>query len=224
MRFKVDKYLVKEKGKTYSVLVFPFVKYMWVFNDWPEEDCYMVDGCVEAFSMLKYAMAILAEASDKIIYFPCKQEGMDECYRVNYNLILCTHKAQLCKSSWISIRRKLKSATYKGTYTLQYNRKKLDDFCTKNMLIKECNGLNEKYILNPVFGRKMINERQETMLGENVFMVLGKAECYYNHYRIAKDLDEYCASNEYGAWTAFGWIITSRGLEKMKKENSNVFG
>ena len=28
MRFKVDEYRVKEKGREYSVLVFPFVKYM----------------------------------------------------------------------------------------------------------------------------------------------------------------------------------------------------
>ena len=47
---------------------------------------------------------------------------------------------------------------------MQYNRKKLDDFCIKNMLIKECNGLNEKYILNPVFGRMMIKERQKMCL------------------------------------------------------------
>ena len=49
-------------------------------------------------------------------------------------------------------------------------------------------------------------------------MVLSKEECYRNHYLIAKDLDEYRDSSEYGAWTAFGWIITTAGIKKMKEK------
>mgnify|MGYP003404210624 CR=1 FL=1 len=41
MRYKVDEYEVYHKGKKHSVLVFPFVKYMWAFDDWHEEDCFM---------------------------------------------------------------------------------------------------------------------------------------------------------------------------------------
>lgn len=115
-RFKADEYVVREKGRDYSVLVFPFVKYMWAFDDWPGEDCYMVDGSAEAFSMLKYALAILIEASDKVIYFPCKQKGIDTFYNENYNLVICTPKAQLRRSSWIAIRRKLTASTKKGRY------------------------------------------------------------------------------------------------------------
>ena len=48
-------------------------------------------------------------------------------------------------------------------------------------------------------------------------MVLGKDECLYNHYLIAKDLDEYCAGDDYGAWTTMGWIITQKGLQNMKR-------
>lgn len=145
VRFKVDEYLVKEKGREYSVLVFPFVKYMWAFDDEPEENCYMVDGCVEAFSMLKYAMAILAEASDKIIYFPCKQEGIGRYYSENYNLIICTPKSQLRCSYWIPIRRKLNNSTYVGSYVLQYDRQKLDDYCLKKLLERYHNGIKEDY-------------------------------------------------------------------------------
>ena len=84
----MDEYLVREKGREYSVLVFPFIEHMWAFDDSPEEYCYMVDGPPKVFAMLKYAMAILIEASDKIIYFPCKQSGIGRYYKDNYHLYL----------------------------------------------------------------------------------------------------------------------------------------
>ena len=74
-KFKIDEYRVWEKGREFSVLVFPKIEYMWAYDDSPEEYCYMIDGPVEVFAALKYALAILAEASNKIIYFPCKQVG-----------------------------------------------------------------------------------------------------------------------------------------------------
>ena len=98
-RFKVDEYIVKEKGKQYSVLVFPYIKHMWAFDNGVEDGC-VIDGVADAFEALKYAMAILVEASDKIIYFPCKQPGIGLHYNVeNCNLILCTPKAMLKRSS-----------------------------------------------------------------------------------------------------------------------------
>ena len=106
-KYKIEEYRVCEKGRAFSVLVFPKIDYMWAFDDSPEEYCYMVDGTAEVYAALKHAMAILSEASDKIIYFPCKQEGIGRCYRENYNLVLCTPRAQLRRSYWIAIRRKL---------------------------------------------------------------------------------------------------------------------
>lgn len=113
---------------------------MWAFDDRPEEDCYMVDGCAKAYSMLKYAMAILIQASHKIIYFLCRQDGIGRYYKENYNLILCTPKAQLRRSSWIAIRRKLNHATLKGLYVMRYDRKKFDDFYERKMLLSNHEG------------------------------------------------------------------------------------
>ena len=122
-KYKVEEYSVTEKNKEYSVLVFPKLQYMWAYDCSPEEYCYMVDGTAEVFSALKHAMAILTQASDKIIYFPCKQDGIGTCYRDNYNLVLCTLKAQLRRSYWIAIRRKLVPANKRGNYVLRYDRK-----------------------------------------------------------------------------------------------------
>ena len=195
---------------------------MWAFDDSPEEYCYMVDGTAEAYMLLKYAMAILVEASDKIIYFPCKQEGIGNYYKDNYNLILCTPKAKLRRSLWIAIRRKLTPATKIRSYVLQYDRKKLDDFCKKKLLRKEWQCLKgEDYFLRPEIRKNIEREHIEELVGENLFFVLGKEECYHNHYLIAKDLDEYCADERYGVWTALGWIITARGLKSMQDNKTN---
>ena len=35
---KLDRYAIYEKGREYEVLVFPFIKYMWVFDGGPAED------------------------------------------------------------------------------------------------------------------------------------------------------------------------------------------
>lgn len=176
-RFKVEEFQVVEKGKTYSVLVFPKIEYMWAFDDRPEEDCYMVDGTVETYSALKYAMAILAEASDKIIYFPCKQNGIGRYYSTNYNLILCTPKVQLRRSSWIAIRRKLINGNRVGNYVLHYNRKKLDDFCEKTLMMMESSGTGSKLTLRVEAGKRIAKAHLEEVLGDNLFIVLGKEEC-----------------------------------------------
>lgn len=218
LRFKVDEYKVREKGREYSVIVFPFMEYMWAYDNWTEEGCYMVDATANGYKMLMYAMAILIQASDKIIYFPCKQSGIGRYYNENYNLILCTPKAQLRRSRWIKIRRKLKYS-HKRSCVLQYNRRKLDDYCKKFLMEKEwlrVKGLS--YVVKAEVEKKIRKEHLKELIGETFFMVMGKDECYMNHYRIAKDLDEYEPSDEYGAWTAMGWIITEKGIVDMKEE------
>lgn len=220
--FKVDEYVVREKGRDHSVLVFPFVKYMWVFNDWPGEDCYMVDGSAEAFSKLKYALAILIEASDKIIYFPCKQEGIGTFYNENYNLVLCTPKAQLHRSSWIAIRRKLNTFTKRGRYRLQYNRKKLDDFCMKRLFVNRDESrivasYKKDYFLRTEVWKQIHKEHLEKLMGENLFLVLGKLECYFSHYCIAEDLDELNSGEKIGTWSALGWIQSPSDISRLQK-------
>lgn len=216
-RFKVDEYKVIEKGRTYSVIVFPFIEYIWAYDNWKEDGCYMIDGTVEAFEILSYAMAILIEASDKIIYFPCKQSGIGRFYAENFYLVLCTPKAQLCRSKWIKIRRKLKYAQ-KRSYVLQYNRKKLDDYCKRFLMEQKYIWKRWKYYVKSEISNKIKKSHLEEVVGETLFMVMGKEECYVNHYRIAEDIDEYDPNEEYGAWSAMGWFITEAGINDMKEK------
>ena len=46
---------------------------------------------------------------------------------------------------------------------------------------------------------------------------VGSGSCWLPYPSlIAKDLDEYGDLQEFGAWSAFGWIITKKGIEDMR--------
>ena len=217
-KYKFDEYKITEKSREYSVIVFPKVEYMWAFDDYPEENCYMVDGTAYAFKLLKLACVILISAPNKIIYFPCKQEGIGCCYRENYHFVMCSPQVQLRRSNWVQIRRKISKSTWVGKYKLCYDRKKLDDYCIKQYMEwykPVCSSW--RYELKTEVSKFIRKTHVEEVLGDTLFMVLSKEECYHNHYLIAKDLDEYGDLQDYGAWTAFGWMITKSGIENMKK-------
>lgn len=216
--FKFDEYRIKESGKEYSVLLFPKVQYMWAFDYRTEEDCYMIDGPIYAFKLLKLACAILIEASDKIIYFPCKQASVGPWYEENFNFVMCTPKVQLRRSKWVSIRKKICKANYIGKYKLSYNRKKLDDYFQSELLDLEKTKFSMwKYTLKTEYDKKIRKDHMEEVVGDTLFWILDKEECYLNHYRIGIDMDNYHDLDDYGAWSSFGWIITKTGFIRMQE-------
>lgn len=219
-RFKVDEYIVIEKGREYSVLVFPFVEHMWAYDCSPEEYRYMLDGTAIVFKYLEYAMAILVEASDKIIYFPCRQSGIGRYYGENYDLVICTPKVQLRRSSWVNIRRKLNNSTKRGRYVLQYDRKKLDDFCEKKVLDMQNCDLRRRVVvkIKPEHVKKIRAEHIEKVEGATMFWVLGKTECYCAHYYTARDVGEMEADGIYRIWSWFGWYLSPKVIQEMYEE------
>ena len=48
---KLDRYAIYEKGREYEVLVFPFIKYMWVFDGGPAEDGLYISGSEYSYSV-----------------------------------------------------------------------------------------------------------------------------------------------------------------------------
>ena len=216
-RFKVDEYIVKEGNREYSILVFPFIKYMWAYDDTWESGYYAVDGPYEVFSMLRYAMAILIASSDKIIYFPCKQYGIGRYYNENYNLVICSPRVQLRRSSWNDLRNKLIQKNKRGSYVLRYDRKKLDDYCMKYILYKDC-GFGNKYYIREDVRKQMHKEYHEKIEGETLFLVMNKIECYYNHYSVCESMDKLLECNEGCYSSAMGWIFSKQWIDRMIKE------
>lgn len=220
-KIKVDRYLVHEKGRTYEVLRFPFVKHMWAIEIHKDEGGTEVTGCEEAFSWLRYAFAILAEYPDKIIYFPCKQEGIGDYYIPNYNLVLCRPELQFKRHLWPRIKRKLDRYHWAGKFALKYDRKKLDSYYEKGLwtwceMEKSYRyGVSiPDYILEKAYKRQTIEIRGNTM-----FMVLERILYYDWHYTTAKDLDDYHSGDNCPyIWSAIGWIIPDGTIRAMYRE------
>lgn len=218
-KIKIDQYAVRVKGRTYEILKFPFVKYMWAFDDYPEEDMLMVDGCKEAFMWMKYAFAILANYPDKIIYFPCKQDGIHWYYNNNYHLVLCRPEVQLRRSLWPRIRKKMDLKHAVEKFVLSYDRKKLDDYYEKGLWKRYPveTWRDRKFIQNPG-PKKGYQTHVEEIVGDTVFMVLNRVECFEYHYGTARDLDEYRSGKDCHIWGPIGWIMSDGNIRSMIKE------
>ena len=81
-----------------------------------------VDGCKEAFESIAYACATLANDKDKIIYFPCKQDGIGRYYK-SHHLVMCRAELHSKRSLWFRIKDKLDKKHYVGKYVLFIIRK-----------------------------------------------------------------------------------------------------
>lgn len=204
--YKVDKYIVKHKGKTYKVLVFPRVENAWAYDDFPEDDQLMLDGNEEFFTQLKYAMAALIADPSLLIYFPIKNPG---CRRfgdyMTYDAVLLRRELQFRRSTWYDIKGKLDRQHYAGKYKINYKEKKLNDWYMK--------ALHEKYWL--IWKDRVIEE----LLGETVFLALPKNICYRYHYLISDALISYDPADEYGCYAAIGYLFSKEVLEKQMEEH-----
>lgn len=215
-KIKIDKYTIREKGRTYEVLKFPFIQYMWAFDCHPQENMLMVDGCQKAFKWMKYAFAILANDDRKIIYFPCKQEGIGHFYSMQtYHLVLYRPEIQLRSSKWFRSKSKLDKKHYSGKYVLAYDRKKLDDYYES--------GLGNKYPVEQTREERVeypfyilqSEKKAEKILGDTIFMEMSRFYWLMYHYDTARDLDEYRSGKENHIWSAIGWIISDGEIKDL---------
>ena len=102
---------------------------------------------------------------------------------------------------------------------MQYNPDKLIDFCEKKLMHPKYQGMESKFIWKEEIWKKMHRWQLAEVIGENLFMVFGKEECYYHHYHIIMDLENLNDGEEYGRFTSLGWMVTNKGLEDMKSNN-----
>ena len=220
-KIKIDRYLVQEEGRAYEVLKFPFIRHMWAYEDWPE-NCMAVDGCKEAFAWLRYAFAILADYPDKIIYFPCKQEGIGQYYNNNYHLVLLRSGLQFKRHLWPKIKRKLDKRHYAGKFVLSYDRKKLDDYYRKGLWKKcsqeESQKQRRKVLPLEELGFRAYNRRLEEIRGDTMFVVLDRVLWYKWHYQTAKDLDDYRSGKCNFICSSIGWIVSDGDIQDMYQE------
>lgn len=81
------------------MIEFPFIEHMWAFHTWPAEDEAAIDGGVEVFRYMEYAMTILADHPDRLIYFRVSNRESDVSIRI---VIIWFCVGQNCSSAGAS--------------------------------------------------------------------------------------------------------------------------
>lgn len=201
MKYKVDKYEVFNRGRTFTVLKFPHIENAWAFDDAPEEDQLMLDGCPKFMQHVQHALAALIENPNLIIYFPIKHPDEKE-YGDNpmtYDAVILQPELQFRRSDWLTLRRKLDQKHWKGKYTIHHDVEKLDDRCEKHC--------PKEYW----FYRQLDKRKTEELRDETVFLVLPRELLYLYHSRITDGLNYFDPEKyEYGYPVGIGYIMPDR--------------
>lgn len=198
LKFKVDKYEVYNRGRTFTILKFPRTENAWAFDDVPEEDQLMLDGCPEFMQHVQHSLAALIENPNLIIYFPIKHPD-EKTYRPNpmtYDAVILRPELQFRRSDWLTLRRKLDQKHWKGKYTICHDVKKLDDWYKKRYA--------EKHWLYLQLDKRKTEEIRD----ETVFLVLPRELMYIYHCRITDGLKYFNPEkDEYGYPVGIGYIM-----------------
>lgn len=208
MKIKVDKYKVfcKKRQREFEILVFEPPRHMWAYDDFPEEDLLAIDGDKDAYKLLKYAYAILAQDSSKIIYFAIADQGIGAYYAHDCNLVLVRPELQFRYSDWYQIKPKLDKKHWAGKYTYNYNKQKLVDYYHHL----------EKDWHTPGKIKRAQEIAKEEILGDTVFMTVPQIDCYENHNHIVEMLRNY-RRNRQRCWRQ-GWLLSDRNIREMYEE------
>ena len=204
MKFKVDQYAVINKGRKYTVLVFPHSENAWAFDDYPEEWRMMLDGDRDFFVALAYAMAALIADPYKIIYFPIKHPN-DTSYgaHMTYDAVLLRPELQFRRSEWYDLKPKLTRKNRKGKYSIRYDRQKL-----VNCWLANCEK-NKRWVDR--WGRRMDRKFYENvvhdLIGDTAFFVLPKDVYYMYHSQIVRAVADFREDQECGEYAVIGYIV-----------------
>lgn len=230
-KIKLDKYAVYEKGRVYEVLVFPFIKNMYVYDrtggDHDRDGC-RIDASRKAFTYVCYAMAILADDPGKLLYFPCKQPGYEGYYPFTFHMVLCRPELQFRRSRWTRIRSRLDKKHWQGKYTLLYDREKLYDYF-ENVLVKKYGYHGQNALGSWAFkvqnggydNWKRFEGLIEEEINDTIFFVPERMCCHDWHYCIAKTLDDEDwkkAVPPYGMYTYKGYIFSDQTVRRINGE------
>lgn len=206
-KIKIEQYHVQGKWRNYQVLVFPKPNYMWAFYDDFDEQ-YEIDGDIDAFQYVKYAMAALIACPEKIVYFPIRSKSIFKCYEENYDAVIMRPEAQLKRSEWVHLRRQLDRAHRINNFVLDYNSDKLCAYCEKNATHRYYDAYSRK--------KQEVNE----LLGSTVFMTLLEDSGYTCHQWVTKAEQQEEILREpsdpiYTRFGYFGWMLAQSSIEEM---------
>lgn len=230
-KIKLDKYAVYEKGRVYEILVFPFIKNMYVYDrtggDHDRDGC-QIDASRKAYTYISYAMAILANDPGKLLYFPCRQPGYEQYYPFTYHMALCRPELQFRRSLWMEIRGRLDKKHWQGKYILPYDREKLCDYF-ENVLVKKYGYHNQNALGAWAYkiqsggydNWKRYEGLVEEEINDTIFFVPERMLCYNWHYCIAETLEDADWKKEvqpHGMFTYKGYVFSDQTICRINGE------
>lgn len=218
-KIKFDQFLIKEKGKEYRIILFPFIENMIVME--ANHDSLYIDGSEKVFEYILYIYVILANNKDVIIYVPCKQQNfMSDQYEYSRNLIIYRRELQFRRSLWFKIKKKLNKNTKINKYILSYDQKKLLDYYEKGLWynFNPANIRNQMISLPGYLLDKICREYKEEVIEDNLFCIISRESCYIDHYMIVEHLNEYYKSNEDMAHAYVGAVMSDDFIKKLKEK------
>ena len=191
---------------------------MWAYYE-RFDGAYEIDGDVEAYRLMKFAMAILTVDPDKIIYLPIRNNEIGNySWGTTYDAVLCRPELQLRRSEWVRLRRQLDCHHRVESYVLRYEPKKLCDEWEK------VSGPQRKICFRK-YEKQEINRLQD----DTVFLVLLKETCLLYHSRIVELMEDGVPEYPSVPASELGWILSPRVLREMEnnmkvvtKERSNL--
>lgn len=178
---------------------------MWAYYE-GFDGAYEIDGNVDAYRLLKFAMAILSVDPDKIIYLPIRNNELGNAsWGATYDAVLCRPELQLRRSEWVRLRRQLDQQHRVENYVLRYEPKKLCDAWTKVTSPQRKNRFRND-------GKLEINALQD----DTVFLVLLKETCLLYHARIVELMAGGVPEYPSVPASELGWILSPRILREME--------
>ena len=203
MKCKVDLYHVYNKGKLHKVIVFPRIEDAWAFDDYPEDDQLMVDGCPEFMRQVQFAMGALINDPSIIAYFPIKHKNCT-IYgaHMTYDAVMMRPEVQFKCGHWYDIKPKLDMKHWVGKYTINYDEKKLDDLFEKKYSGKHWNidYDNVKYHL----------------IGDTAFFTIPKSMCILYETDINDSIKTHTPDKDYGTFCNIGYIVNTKMSDTCK--------
>ena len=186
MKIKFDKYHIRLRNAEHTILI-PHhtsgIHWNAIGGEWGNE----LIGNRQALYALLYACAVLTYDHEKIIFFPIKNNKLDEDIYLDYrhDLVLTTYKSGLHVSDWKEYRQIIRRMTPE-TYVFAYDRKRIDGHA------KELENMD--YWHYKVRERKCIGYEKDAF---DTWFVALDGEAYLSGYGTLREMADRPLENEF---------------------------
>lgn len=205
-KIKFKQYRVRGKHRDFDVVVFPQRRYIWAYYD-NDDDVYAVDGNPAGYELIKYALAALIADPNKIIYFPIRDNTLDDYFPDRYDAVFTRTELQFRRSEWIKLRRQLNKAHQIENFVLRYDPDRLLAYA-------------KRYERESEGWKAWRKHKQEfsALCGNTVFVTLLRETCFTTLPHIFQAYHQ--SKGDLTHVWHFGWYFTNGWIKYLQERNT----